>query len=418
MQAQTGIAKPKAAAAPRANAGAKPQGQARPGRSTASRAAGPRAKAHEQSRDSNHPAPLRHYFALLLDGPAPVKRREFELAREDADPVPAGFTPLREIPALTVCLGLLDIAASQPELTLERIELTAPGKAAAKLAVQVLADVPAEFAHWPAPKRQGMLKAFVRALEQLATAPLRHRYWMAQQFAVQGYATVRGLEQVLARTCEKTANWPGAVAKTPDLWLWREAAVQWAGKAVQEVKRAQKHNHFFDELHGAHVSQWLGFAHPELVEFTLKAFAPLVNKRVKQYADGPVVSLGGELLPAPPPPAELDLARRIIESYSSGEGRSLTGLEKAYPSHRHVAAALVEARQLIEGPDGYVFSRKQLRGYFNTLSGANRPGGAPSVRELKDVLGLERRPAEALRAYLLAAGGHAIPPEPKPRSRR
>jgi hypothetical protein len=369
-------------------------------------------------KEAKRHSPLRYYFALLYVSPAPEKPLDLEVEDSEKLVTSFRFIPLRDTSELKATIGLLAVDASLAELTLARLTgLRLAGQISGELVMQVLADAPTAFDTWPAPKRQGLLKGLQRALTQLSTTPpLPHRFWLAQQFAVYGYASVPALAKVLARTGDKTANWPSSVAKTTNWWIWRDAAAQWVEKLVQEIKRVQRRNSYFDEVHVSHVQQWLGLEHPELTEYVLKAFAPVVNKRVKAYADGTVVPLAGELLPAPPVPAEMDIARRILDSYSTGEGRSLAGLEKAYPSHRHIVAALVEARLLVQGPDAYVFSRKQLRAYSVTLADANKVGGAPSVRLIKDTLELERRPAEALRAYLAAGPLRELAPTRAPRS--
>ncbi len=360
-------------------------------------------------------APLRRYFALLLNHPEQTIPLDVEHGPAEARQA-LRFSPGIAVPARNANLGTLELAASAPELTLTTLsDASSAGKTGTGYTLRVLADAPEEFLHWPAPKRHGFYKAFTNALEQLRSTPaMRHREWLAQQFAAAGYASQRALEKVLVRTGESTLPWPGSVAKTAENWIWKDAAAQWVEKLRHDIKQRQRRNHFLDEVHVIQATEWLGLGHPDLAEYVLKAFAPLIHKRPKTYPDGMVVELAGELLPAPPAPRETELARHILASYPAGEGKSLNGLTKAYPSYRHVIAALVEARQLILAPDEYVFTRAQLRGYLKTLAGRTGLSAVPSVRQIKDLLLLERRPAEALRAYL----AEMLPVEAPSRARR
>ena len=331
------------------------------------------------------------------------------------------FVPGCYVSELKLNLGTIELDAAAQDLTLSMLsDIRLAGEHEAAYSLRVLADVPEDYTHWPAPKRRGFYKAFARALVQVRTKPpLFHREWMAQQFAVAGFASLQAYEKLLVLSKETALPWPSTVARVAAGWIWKDAAALWVEKLRKEIKRRQQRNHFLDEVHAVQAMEWLGLGHPSLAEYVLKVFASQVHKRPKAYLDSLVVKLAGELLPSPPHPAEAAIAKRILVSYQAGDGCSLAGLGKAYPSHRHVIAALVESRHLISGPDDYVFTRSQLKYYSETLAGRTGLVAVPSVRQIKDTLQLERRPAEALRAYLAEYLQPATGALPEPaRSRR
>jgi hypothetical protein len=68
----------------------------------------------------------------------------------------------------------------------------------------------------------------------------------------------------------------------------------------------------------------------------------------------------------------------------------------------------LEAGRLVEIADGFVFTRDELDGHLAELATWGVPLGEIGAGELRRRLGLKRRRAEALRAYLTGRyGGHA-----------
>jgi len=315
------------------------------------------------------------------------------------------FEPLHYLEAPGALIGLVavDSVPAQPvALPVQR------GRRGSKPPedLLLLGPAPKNIGSWPRPQLAGVLKAAGRALAdatESAPATLPH-WWLACQLALRG----------TIRRAEWKALWRGLGVERPEygeriervgpLLAWREYLDQLVAGLGRRLSGG-KRNPLITELDGELAANLFNLRQPELAARVLELAAERFELPLADTGAGPVVTLAGELAPPPLSDNDARALKSVLALYTPEEGQPKSGLAARFPAQQHVIHWLFEAGRLVEVADGFVFTRDELDGYLAELATWGTPPGEIGVGDLRRKLGLKRRRAEALRAYLTARYG-------------
>lgn len=340
------------------------------------------------------------YLAILL-GQAKQSRQPIRLLLEEGSQSSLRFTPQvsRDNPIMTA--GLLHVSTAVSDLALSSHTAFSDRRKAKPATLLVCNPVSREMSGWPQVKRTGYFKSCLAILASVAQGkPGLHHGWLAQMLAQRGFVTTQSWRDVSERCCGRPVAVPPGLHKAGKLLIWQPALESYIKRLDEERTRHQQRNPFIDELQRTHVMHWLGISFPNYAAEVLRQYAAAHGTRRRLFPGGAAVPLGAVLAPPKAPEADRRTASAVLAQFEEGAGCTLSQLERSSGGKQHILAKLLEAGQLVKSPDGYVFTRHQLRSYLQVLKLNNLHKETPSVRQLKDTLGLKRRPAEALRALL------------------
>jgi len=275
------------------------------------------------------------------------------------------------------------------------------GKAAERLLV--LEKMTAEMLRWPAVRWQGKLKA--------AEGMLREWNWHPESFALLWFALQLALHDTLAKAelkhaaetfGEKAYGIPAHVVRAGAYLAWGPQLDVMAQALPAQLAQRKTANPLRDELDAKTAARLLGLNQPALADEALERFGKLHKLPIKHDKPGGLrVMLDARFRPALQP-GDAAVVAKVEELYQSGEGLPVALLRAKFPSHQHVIHWMLDAGRLVATAEGYIFTRRQLRQYLSKLPASRVQAGTIGVRDIKDILGLQRRAAEALRAYLVA----------------
>lgn len=325
---------------------------------------------------------------MLLVGAAPEERYRFR----------RGF----DAENLAACLGLLtsdsgQLPAVPAELDVQR------GRRGRKPPERLLVIGPPEVSSTELGRVRftGMLKATARATRDAAPEPGLAHWWLGLALAQSGYLERARWKQ----------TWRGLGLSRPELgsriervgpWLvWAEHLERRLRELVKAITTGPP-NPLRSELDVEVAMRLLKIPVRAVAGRLLEALATEHALRLTRIAGEPVVLLSGQLAPPPLAAPDAELVGAILASYAAGSGAGRPALAAQHPGRQHLVRWLFDAGLLVEAPDGYVFTRDQLRQHLATLSAPGGDWASASIRELKDRLGLKRRVAEALHAWLSA----------------
>lgn len=275
------------------------------------------------------------------------------------------------------------------------------GKAPERLVV--MEKLTSEMLSWPAVRWQGKLKAAEAMLREWDWHPGSITLlWLALQLALHDSAAKTELKAAADAYGDNAYGIPARVVRAGAWLAWGPQLDALAEKLSALLTQRRTANPLRDELDVKATARLLALGKPALAEEVLQHFAK-VNKLGAQrdHPTGLRVLLGNRYCPVLQP-ADAAVVRKIERLYQAGEGLPLMALRGEFPSHLHVIQWMLDAGRLVANAQGYIFTRQQLRQYLSKLPAARVADGTVGVREIKDTLGLKRRAAEALRAYLVA----------------
>jgi hypothetical protein len=291
------------------------------------------------------------------------------------------------------------------------------GKAPERLVM--LERLTPEMLRWPAVRWQGKLKA--------AEAMLREWNWQSGSYALLWLALKLALHEAALKTelkaaadafGEKTYGLPAHVVRSGAWLAWGPQLDAAAEKLPAVLLQRRTANPLRDELDLKTAARLLALQQPELADEVLRRFSKLGKLSTKHDRTGGLRLLLGERYCPALRPDDAAVVRKIEALYEAGEGLPVALLRAQFPSHQHVIQWMLDAGRLVATAEGYIFTRQQLRLYLSKLPTSRVESGMVGVREIKDTLGLPRRAAEALRAYLVAEYGSAVDTASDPRPGR
>jgi hypothetical protein len=266
--------------------------------------------------------------------------------------------------------------------------------------LDILAPIPREFRRWPHARQAGVLKAVGRAFTDASNSSAASpQWWLALNLALAGYVP----------RAQWDKHWQAVSAAQPELGpriehigqrlVWREHLERLRDE-LSAVLTGSKRNPFLHALTPPVVRQLLSPQPGGIASRIIEMVAQRYSLAVKPTEYGISLPLAGELAPTAPPPTDATLAEEILLLFESGSGLNREALARRYPAKQHVLRQLFEAEMLVESPDGYIFSGRALHQHVGQLQEAGSDFACIGVREIKDILKLPRRQAEALRTYL------------------
>jgi len=305
-----------------------------------------------------------------------------------------------------VCLGTLTCEGKQPPET--------PGEAAVQRGrggqqqaerLLIVAPLDGETAEMPHVRLTGLLKAATRAaLEAAGGQPGLIHWWLGCRLAQRGYLTRAHWKETWRRLGLQRPELGERIERVGPYLAWQEYLERRQAELLKALTRG-KRNPLRTQLSTQDVVRLLNLPAPEIAARVLETFASAQHLSVERSAGELTVRLEGDLAPPPLSAEDAALVAQITGSYAAEAGTARAALAKLDPARQHVIHWLFDAGLLVEGPDGYVFTRGQLTDYRRRLGREGAELANVSIRELKDLLGLKRRAAEALFAYLHATYG-------------
>jgi hypothetical protein len=249
----------------------------------------------------------------------------------------------------------------------------------------------------PAVKRDGILKATAAAASELARPPEPIHWWLALNFVLHG--CIPRAEYVRATLAlHATFATLNGVDQRSDVLIWKPYTERKGAELIERLARERKRNPFLASVRLRQVMAWIELDRPLLAGIVMRRVAERFDSAVLDSFNGTVLRLPpGEDIPAPKRKA----AEEVLQLFESGAGLPLEKLLERWPKHRVVINQLLEAGQLIQSAEGFVFTERQIVDWLNKLKlRADAP--IPGTGDLKKLLGLPRKDAEQLRALLLA----------------
>jgi len=270
----------------------------------------------------------------------------------------------------------------------------------------ILGRSSAEFAEGAQVKVRGLLKAIERAIRAIAgtTDTTAEQWWLAVELARRGHLRRGRIASAAGEDFLDAALNYECLGQAGNLVVWDEYTGRCADNLTKQLTTG-KRNPLLTKLSPGIAKELLDLANLSLAEHVVKTLASRHGLETADGLFGQCAVLSGEL--APPPLAEADQRVRdaVLTALEEGKVSGRHDLLKLDRSRPHVQAWMFSAGILIEAPDGYLFTDGQLCGWLAELAAAGIEPGQASVREIKDVLGLKRKPAEALRAWLVETSG-------------
>lgn len=256
----------------------------------------------------------------------------------------------------------------------------------------------AELRNLPKVKREGMTKAAAEAAREMTkSTPEPIHWWLAVRFALQGYVPRSEYVKATLALSSSFESLPN-VDQRNDVLIWRPSMKRLADALVERIGKERKRNPFLDRAGLRQVMKWLDLDRPILAAIAMRQVAERFDCAVLE-------TFAGTALRLPPndeiPPAKREACEEVLRIFESGEGLPLEKLVDRWPKHRVVINQLIEAGQLIQSADGFIFTERQVNDWVTRLK--LRPDAPiPGVGDFKKLLGLPRKDAEQLRALLLA----------------
>jgi hypothetical protein len=269
----------------------------------------------------------------------------------------------------------------------------------------IVAPLDAEATEVPAVRLKGLLKAVGRAsLDAAAGQPGLIHWWLGCRLARRGYLARAHWKETWRRLGLERPDLDERIERLGPYLAWREYLERREAELLEAIIGG-KRNPLRTELSTQDVMRLLTLPAPDIAARVLEGFASAQGLRSERQAGELVARLEGDLAPPPLSAEDAALVKRVTASYDGEAGAARAALAKLNPARQHVIHWLFDAGLLVEAPDGYVFTRSQLADYRRRLGREGPELATVSVRELKDLLGLGRRAAEGLFAYLRATYG-------------
>jgi hypothetical protein len=312
------------------------------------------------------------------------------------------FEPFRHFAERRALLGLIRPAKNQTlEVTAFKVRPAADGQAEVAT-LQLICPAPRDLAAWPKPQRAGVMKAIGRALADMCTEaePSLAQWWLACQLALRGCIPRTEWKACWQQIGGRQLEFGPRIEQQGAYLCWRE----FLDLRLHELRNylgSDNRNPLLNELTPEVVNRVLKHIPPVICGRLLELLAEQHDLRLEYWHGEAVVRLEGELA-APEPPLEDSLViGEIMDAFATGHGAARNILEERHPSHLHVIRWLFDAGWLVETGDGYVFTRNQLDRLLTKVLAWDLPPAQIGVGTIKNRLGLARRRAEALRAYLV-----------------
>jgi hypothetical protein len=270
----------------------------------------------------------------------------------------------------------------------------------------VIRRVPEWLLNLPASGRRGLLRSVQSAVDCTSSACSSPAFgaWAALRFAIEGFFRPSRDFPLWDEPDYSSLLESENVTEHSGFCIWDGYLQRCVDRLDRQIAARVASNPLFNKLDLFHVREWLGIVEQPVSHAVLAACAARYGLAV-QPGFAPWIAIESLHDPAQEiRPADANAAARILEAYNTDAGQTRQKIDKAFPSQRHVPAWLFEARELIAGPDGFVFTRAELDRYSELLP-QDQGVPAPGVKQLKETLNLNRRKAEGLRALLLAEHG-------------
>jgi hypothetical protein len=174
-------------------------------------------------------------------------------------------------------------------------------------------------------------------------------------------------------------------------------------RATEELQRAilslAASNPFIDRLSSRQARRWLGNTNARVAELVMRRLGASCGLQTVESPLGPSLELP-ETWRGKPLAADAAVWHEIHARMQRGEGAGRRGLHELYPGQIHVIEQMFVAELLLEAPDGYVFTRSELEDHLRKLAADRGDASEVGLKEIKTLLGLQRRPAEGLRSFV------------------
>jgi hypothetical protein len=339
-------------------------------------------------------------FAVLQTTHPPQRPIALVSADETSPAVKLPFSPLLYYTEHNALLGKLTAPAGSKvvvvTLSVQR------GRRGSKPPEQldILAPIPGEFRRWPRARQAGVLKAvgraFADASNSTAASPL---WWLALNLALAGYVPCARWRKQWQASLPAEPGLGPRIEHIGQFLVWREHLKLLSDKLIA-VLTGSKCNPFLRVLTPSAVRQLLPLQSEGVATRIVEIVAQRYSLAVTPTDFGINLPLAGELAPALPSHVDEALAEEIIGLFETGSGLVRKALARRYPAKQHLLRQLFEAEMLVESPDGYIFSGRALRQHLDQLLAAGSDLACIGVGDIKRILKLPRRQAEALRTYL------------------
>jgi len=312
------------------------------------------------------------------------------------------FDPIASILNFNAALGFVELTTHLPHLafTTRAVQFVSAGHKQTGT-LHVLEMAPKAFTQQPKVKLQGIFKGVdtLRAAFEHMQTPTGYKWWLALTLAASGYITCVSHDKVANQYRVHEQPLPEQLERIETIIFWRDYLTRLLNKLERQLQLKRNRNPFRQQLRARDCEDLLGIENRTLSIRLLGEFAQQYGTQLDTDMLGALVLLPAHLT-STPQPAEEQIGKIITQLVDAGEVVTRRGLKQRYASDQHIIDWLFSARILIETPTGYVFTAAKFEQYLKQLNrdiiGLTHIG----VRDIKDKLGLSRRPAEALRAFL------------------
>lgn len=316
------------------------------------------------------------------------------------------FQPLIYYAGRGLVLGIIE-PTRDAHLQLEQhLVRPAPDVSAEPLLLQIISPAPRTLTAWPRVRREGVLKAIERAVDDASqdAEPGLANWWLACQLALRGFVTREEWKDCCHRTAGRHVE-PGSLVEPagPHL-VWYEY-LELELEKLRTKALSEERNPLQSELTPTVASRALGGLPVEICSRLLELLAKRDGLPLDYWQGEPIIKLAGKPESTGSSPDDAEVIKDVMKAFAIGQGAVRDVLERRYPGHRHVIRWLFEAQWLVETADGYVFTRQQLERLLIKVLDWDIPPAQIGVGTLKQRLGLARRRAEALRSYLVEKYG-------------
>ncbi|MCB1218542.1 hypothetical protein KDL44_14250 [bacterium] len=340
-----------------------------------------------------------HMFAVLETDHPPAE--EFVILVQDSDAEPSNkyeFRSLVTFEERQAVLGVISPRSQSSALRHSSIQVKR-GRLGSKPAetLLILNRLQHGFLDNPGPVLKGTLRSVGRALDQIRCSGRPHNlhWWLAMELAMKGWvrrSSVSGLAEDLGLPVPEFGS---EVIPADGLYIWTEFLDRTLDDLEKQLDAPRNRNPFNDRLVATTITNLLGIRDPGISAVLIGRFAQRHNCEVLPDVQVLSCSLPGRFVSELSPEDEAT-GQEIVSLYDAGEGVTRHALEQKYPSQLNVIANLFLSGRLVASPEGFIFTREQLISYRDSLIAAGEDLAHPSVRAIKDELGLGRKAAEAL----------------------
>ena len=342
------------------------------------------------------------WFALLKGHRAPDNLQFFRAQLPDDVSIDFTFEAIQHIPAAKGSLGIIRPDSSFNKLKPGCYHVVKSRKRRSGVQdLLVVGSAPADFAMQGPVRQRGFAKAVGRAHEQIATPTIDDvtHLWLAVELAQRGFIDRSLACNLIDGTCLPVPQKLPACTTLDGLLAWNEYLERQVDALEQTLGKLTARNPLLDRVSLRQVCRWLSISNETVASEVLRRFA---KQHKLKAADSPLgnASMLGPTLTAKLSDQAAAVRDELMARMERGEGAGRRGLHELYPSNINIVEHLFNAEHLYEGPDGYVFTRGELERYMSALAARHANLGEVSVKEIKTELGLQRRPAEGLRAFL------------------